>query len=212
MSALERLAELGSATIYEARGRRGLVDVDLIQVLPGTAIAGTARTVRCAQDDNRGVHELVAHITPGDVAVLTMPEARPIALIGDLLVTQLRQQGAVGVLVDASVRDVDALRELGLPVWTRWIRAHGATKDTRGEVGVTVTVGGAEIADGDAIIVDVDGATVVPAADVDEAVRLGEAREAKEAASRAQYLAGRISYDLYGFREQDAAADALGAR
>lgn len=204
--AADTLAELrraGVATVYEARGRQGLVDTDFIQVIPGSRAAGPARTVRCAQDDNRGVHELVARIQPGEVAVLTMPEPTPVALIGDLLVTQLRERGAMAVLVDAGVRDIEELRIMGLPIWTRWVRIRGATKDTRGQVDAEVQVGGATIRSGDIVILDADGVVVVPAEYAESAVELAQAREAKEAASRAKYLDGHLSYDLYGFRAED---------
>lgn len=205
-AAVEVLRAAGAATVYEARGRNGLIDVDLIQLVPGSKVAGPARTVLCAQDDNRGVHELCAHIQPGDIAVLTMPEARPIALIGDLLVTQLQLAGAAGILCDASIRDVDELREMGIPIWSRWIRAHGASKSRRGEVGATVEIGGAAIASGDILVLDADGAAVVPAGEVDAAVELVRAREAKEAALRERWRAGEQSYDAYGFRAEDEGA------
>ncbi|PEG36839.1 dimethylmenaquinone methyltransferase [Mycolicibacterium agri] len=201
--AVAELRKAGTATVYEARGRRGLIDVDLIQLIPGSCAAGPARTVLCAQDDNRGVHELVARIQPGEIAVMTMPVATPVALIGELLVTQLKERGAAAILVDAAVRDVDALRDLGVPVWTRWIRIRGATKNTRGEVDAGVQIGGAEIRSGDIVILDSDGAAVVPADEAERAVELAHARQAKEAASLAKYRNGEISYDLYGFRTED---------
>ncbi|MGV9799626.1 RraA family protein [Mycobacterium sp. NPDC003449] len=200
---VDELGRSGVATVYEARGRQGLIDAEFIQLIPGSRAAGPARTVRCAQNDNRGVHELVASLRPGEIAVLTMPEAAPVALIGDLLVTQIRARGAAGILVDASIRDAEELRKMGLPIWTRWIRVRGATKDTRGEVDADVEIGGATIRTGDIVILDSDGAAVVPADEARRAVELAKAREAKEAASRAKYLDGHISYDLYGFRAED---------
>ncbi|RWR25211.1 dimethylmenaquinone methyltransferase [Agrococcus lahaulensis] len=202
-TALSTLAAAGAATVYEARGRKGLVDVDLIQLVPGSRAAGPARTVMCAQDDNRGVHELCAHIQPGDIAVLAMPEPAPIALIGDLLVTQLQVAGAAAILCDASVRDVEELRAMGIPIWTRWIRAAGAGKSTRGQVGAAVTIGGATIRTGDIVVLDADGAAVVPAEELDESVELVQAREQKETGLRERWRAGEQSYDAYGFRAED---------
>ena len=130
-----RLAQLGSATVYEAGGRRGYVEADLIQVLPGSRAAGPARTVVCAQDDNLMVHAAMAELEPGEVLVLTMPEPRPVALIGELLATQAKVRRAAAILVDASVRDRDELVDLGLPIWARWVRVHGAVKETPGTIG-----------------------------------------------------------------------------
>ena len=106
--------------------------------LPGSRAAGPARTVRCAQDDNLMVHAAMAELQPGEVLVLTMPEPRPVALVGDLLATQAKVHGAAAVLVDASVRDVEELAELGLPIWARWVRVQGAVKRTAGSIGEPV--------------------------------------------------------------------------
>lgn len=194
-------ARLGTATVYEAAGRTGMIDADLIQVIPGTAVAGPARTVRCGQDDNLMVHAAMAALQPGEVLVLTMPEPAPVALVGDLLLTQAKGRGAAGVLVDAAVRDADELRELGLPVWARWVRVRGATKDAVGALDVPVTVGGAEIASGDTVVMDADGAAVVPAGRTHEVLAAAREREEREAAKRARLQAGALSYDLDGLRE-----------
>src|SRR4029450_13028955 len=82
------LARLGSATVHEAAGRAPVVDVQLIQVVPGSRAAGPARTVRCGQDDNLMVHAAVAEAEPGEVLVLTMPEPRAVALVGELLAAE----------------------------------------------------------------------------------------------------------------------------
>ena len=112
MSELAELARLGSATVYEAGGRGGYIDAVLRQIVPGSRIAGPARTVRCGQDDNLMVHAVIERIEPGDVVVLSMPEPRPVALVGDLLATQAKVAGAAGLLIDASVRDVEELAPL----------------------------------------------------------------------------------------------------
>lgn len=203
--ALQELASLGSATVYEASGRKGLVDVDLIQIVPGSAVAGPARTVRCGQGDNRAVHASIARLQPGEVLVLTMPEPAPVALVGELLVTQAKAHGAAALLVDASVRDVAELRELGLPVWARWVRMRGATKTERGTLDEPVTVGGARIASGDIVVLDADGAVVVERADVDRVLQASLKRQQGEAEKRKAFAAGEMSYDIYGMRAEDAA-------
>ena len=200
MSPYDELARLGSATIYEAGGRRGFVDADMHRIVPGSRAAGPARTVRCGQGDNLMVHAAMAEVRAGDVLVLTMPEPAPFALFGDLLATQASEQGAAAVLVDASVRDVEDLAELGLPVWARYIRIQGATKQAVGEIDVPVVVGGATIRPGDAVVLDGDGIAVVPADDVTTVLDAAHEREAREAAKREQLQAGRLSYDLDGLR------------
>jgi 4-hydroxy-4-methyl-2-oxoglutarate aldolase len=196
----EQLARLGSATVHEAAGRSQVVDLDLVQVIPGSRAAGPARTVRCGQDDNLMVHAAVAEAEPGEVLVLTMPEPRPVALVGELLATQAQGRGVVALLVDAAVRDVEELREVGLPVWARWVRVCGADKKVPGTIGEPVVVGGATIRRGDAVVLDADGAVVVEQERVEDVLGAARERAAREAEKRAKLEAGALSYDLDGLR------------
>ncbi len=199
MSAIfDDLAALGSATVYEAGGRREYVDADLIQVIPGSRVCGPARTVLCGQDDNLMVHAAMAVVRPGEVLVLTMPEPRPVALIGDLLATQAKAQGAAGLLVDASIRDLMELTEMGLPIWARWVRVRGADKTRAGVIGVPVTVGGALIRQGDLLVLDADGVAVVEVERVDEVLAASRERARREEVKRAKLQAGELSFELDG--------------
>jgi 4-hydroxy-4-methyl-2-oxoglutarate aldolase len=200
-SAFAELAELGSATVHEAGGRLAVVDFDLVQVIPGSRAAGPARTVRCAQDDNLMVHAAVAEAKPGEVLVLTMPEPRAVALVGDLLATQAQGRGVAALLVDAAVRDVEELRELGLPIWARFVRVRGAEKKTPGTIGEPVTVGGAGIRQGDVVVLDADGVVVVPQERVGEVLAAARERAEREVEKRAKLEAGALSYDLDGLRQ-----------
>jgi 4-hydroxy-4-methyl-2-oxoglutarate aldolase len=198
----DELAQLGSATVYEAGGRRGYVDAELIQVVPGSRACGPARTVSCGQDDNLMVHAAMAALQAGEVLVLTMPEPRPVALVGDLLATQAKAQGAAAILVDASVRDVEELADLGLPIWARWVRVKGATKDIAGSIGQPVTVGGATIRNGDILVLDADGVAVVEQERIDEVLEASRERLERERVKREKLQAGALSYDLDGLREK----------
>ncbi len=198
---LQRLSKLGVATIYEASRREGLIDIPLIQLIPGSHVAGPARTVLCGQDDNLMVHAAIEHIQPGEVVVLTMPEPAPVALVGELLATQVKVRGAAGMLIDAAVRDVEELVELGLPVWTRFVRVKGATKIVVGELNGMVSVGGARISPSDIVILDADGGVCVRQERAEEVLKAAEARCEKEAHLREKLTAGEITYDLHGLRE-----------
>ena len=196
-----RLGELGVATVYEASGREGLIDIPLSQLMPGSRAAGPARTVLCGQDDNLMVHAVIEQIQPGEVLVLSMPEPAPVALIGDLLATQIKVRDAAGILVDAAVRDVEELVKLGLPIWTRFIRVKGATKSKVGELNIAVSVGGTRISLGDVVVLDTDGGVCVKRERAEEVLKASEARFEKETRLREKLAAGEISYNLHGLRE-----------
>jgi 4-hydroxy-4-methyl-2-oxoglutarate aldolase len=194
------LARLGVATVHEAAGRTGIVDLPLTRVVPGSRVAGPARTALCAPGDNTMVHAAVAHAEPGDVLVLTSADPAPVALVGDLLATQARVRGAAGMLVDGAVRDLDELAELGLPIWTRFVRAQGATKGEVGRLDVPVVVGGVEINPGDLVVMDCDGAVVVSAGRVSQVLPAARERAERETTVRQRYRDGELSYDLQGLR------------
>jgi 4-hydroxy-4-methyl-2-oxoglutarate aldolase len=197
----DELARLGSATVHEAAARSPVVDVGLVQVIPGSRAAGPARTVVCGQDDNLMVHAAVAQAEPGEVLVLTMPEPRPIALVGELLATQAKGRGVVALLVDAAVRDLEELRELGLPIWARYVRVSGAEKSVPGSIGQQVVVAGATIRQGDAVVLDADGAVVVERERIDEVLASARERAERERVKREKLEAGELSYDLDGLRQ-----------
>lgn len=202
ISEAAELARLGSATVYEAGGRRGYVEADLVQIVPGSAAAGPARIARCGQDDNLMAHAVMAEVQPGDVLVLTMPRPAPVALVGELLATQAKARGAAAILVDASVRDAAQLAELGLPVWARWVRIRGATKKILGEIDVPVVVGAATIRPGDVLVLDRDGVAVVDRERVGEVLAASRQREEHEIVKRGRLEAGELSWETDGLRER----------
>jgi 4-hydroxy-4-methyl-2-oxoglutarate aldolase len=194
------LADFGTATVCEAAGGEGIVDVDLKQVVPGSRVAGPARTILCGQGDNLAVHEALATVRPGEVLVITMPEPAPFGAVGELVVIQARACGAAGMLVDVAVRDVAELKEIGLPIWARFVRVRGTSKTDPGRLDVPVVVGGATIRPGDVVVMDDDGAVVVPAERVEEVAEGARAREDKESRLRPKLRAGELTYDLLGLR------------
>lgn len=194
-------AQLGVATVHEAAGRTGIIDIPLTQVVPGSRVAGPARTALCAPGDNTMVHAAVAHANPGDILVLTSIEPAPVALVGELLATQAQTRGVAGILVDGAVRDLEELATIGLPIWARFVRARGATKGEVGRLDVPVVVGGTEIRPGDLVMLDCDGAMALPSERVDEVLSLALERAERERAMRQRYASGELSYDVQGLRE-----------
>jgi 4-hydroxy-4-methyl-2-oxoglutarate aldolase len=198
---VQSFSRFGVSTVYEAAGRRGLIDAPFIPILPDSRAAGPARTVLCGQDDHLMVHAVMEQIEPGEILVLTMPEPRPVALMGDLMVFQARRRQVAGILVDAAVRDVPELRQLGVPIWTRYISARAAGKAIVGSIGAPVTVGGVQIRQGDIVVLDADGGVVVPAETAKAVLEACVARDARDASILRQLEAGALTYDLHGLRK-----------
>jgi 4-hydroxy-4-methyl-2-oxoglutarate aldolase len=199
---IDQFAQMGVATIYEASGRNGLIDSPLERLIPNSKVAGLARTVLCAQGDNLMMHAVLATVQRGEILVLTMPEPEAVALIGDLLVTQAIECGVAGILVNAAVRDADELRQMGLPIWTRFIRAKGATRTSLGAINIPVQIGGVVIHPKDLVVMDGDGAVAVPAAQIETVYEASLTRVSRETELRQRFAAGQLSLDVYGLRQQ----------
>jgi 4-hydroxy-4-methyl-2-oxoglutarate aldolase len=136
------------------------------------------------------------------VIVLAMPEPEPVALVGEVIAVQAKVRGASGLLIDGAIRDADELRELGLPVWARFVRARGAVKEEAGKLDAPVTVGGVRVEAGDVVVMDGDGAVVVEAGRAEEVLEAARSREADEAAMMDKLRAGALTLDLLGLREK----------
>jgi LmbE family N-acetylglucosaminyl deacetylase len=100
----------------------------------------------------------------------------------------------------ASLSAIAELKEIGLPIWARFVRVRGTSKTDPGRLDVPVVVGGATIRPGDVVVMDDDGAVVVPAERVEDVAEGARAREDKESRLRPKLRAGELTYDLLGLR------------
>ncbi|WP_030868295.1 4-carboxy-4-hydroxy-2-oxoadipate aldolase/oxaloacetate decarboxylase [Streptomyces sp. NRRL S-37] len=199
---VEALAGYGVATISEAMGRTGLLGPGMRPIQQGVRIAGTAVTVLSWPGDNLMIHAAVEQCGEGDVLVVTTTSPSTDGMFGELFATALRRRGVRGLIINAGIRDTQELREMGFAAWSRAVSAQGTVKATGGSVNVPVAVDGQVIRPGDVIVADDDGVVVVPREKARETAEASEARENKEAASRAAFIEGQLGLDRYGLREK----------
>jgi 4-hydroxy-4-methyl-2-oxoglutarate aldolase len=192
----ETLRKLGSATLGESGGLA--TDRRLKPAWPGATLAAPAYPVGCTPGDNLAVHVAVTTAPAGSVLVVDVGLVPDRGYWGEVLTTAAEAAGLVGLVIDGGVRDVAALQAHGFPVFSSTIALTGASKDQRGTVSRPVKVGGVMVAQGDWVVGDVDGVTVVPGSALDEVVEAGLAREAKEAGFFAALKAGQTTVQLLG--------------
>jgi 4-hydroxy-4-methyl-2-oxoglutarate aldolase len=189
-------AQLGSATLGESGGQP--MSPRIKAAWNGARISAPAFPVTCAAADNLAIHVAVAEGPPGHVLVVSVGTEHEYGYWGEVLTTGAEARGIVGLVIDGGVRDISALEAHGFPAFSALIALRGATKEHPGRIGGQSVVGDVVVHEGDWIVADADGVTVIAKADIPAVLAAGQAREAKEEKFFEALRAGQTTIDLLG--------------
>ena len=154
-------AAYASSILADVAGRRGALDGRIQALTPHMRVCGPAFTVEVRAGDNLMIHAAMALARPGDVLVIDGKADRSCALMGSIMLNACKVLGLAGVVLDASIRDTEELRELGFPVWSIGASPNGPTKFVPGRINWPITCGDVAVHPGDLVVGDADGVVVV---------------------------------------------------
>jgi 4-hydroxy-4-methyl-2-oxoglutarate aldolase len=199
VSLLHQASQLSSATLHESAGRAGALPCAIKPIDPAMVVCGRAYPVRCPPGDNLWIHRALADAGPGEVLVVSVGAGVEFGYWGEIMGTAAFSRGLAGLVISGGVRDVTALRKLGLPTFSGCVSIRGTVKDPSGDgaIGETVTIGDIVVSRGDLVFGDADGVVVLSPKLARVAVPASIAREAKEAIIMDSIRAGALTLDVY---------------
>ena len=200
---IDTLSAVSTATLTTLLLKKGLRNVWLRGAKPlrpdQPRLAGPAFTMRFvpAREDlatpdswasPRSTRAAIEEMPEGCIAVVDAMAIRDAGIFGDILCARMRKRGVIALVTDGVVRDVEGVVATGLPVWCQGCAAPPSIAALT-FVGwqEPVGCGGVAVFPDDAIVVDADGAVVIPKALVDEIARLAPEQERLE-----QWIIGEI--------------------
>ncbi|NBP46128.1 MAG: RraA family protein [Betaproteobacteria bacterium] len=185
----------------------GLMSSRMRRVTQGHVV-GPAITALCRPGDNLMMHRSLSLAQPGDVLVVVSQGETSAAQWGDIATRFAKKRGLAGVIVQGSVRDVDAVTELGFPVWATEVSPVHADKGKLGGVNIPVVCGGVLVHPGDLIAADGDGVIVIQRRHAETVIAGAEAKMRREEEVASRIEAGEMLWNLTG---SSTAFDKLGA-
>jgi regulator of RNase E activity RraA len=209
---LQRLAELDTNTVSDA--------LDFLQ-LPGAVVGirplwdcpkvvGRASTVKLAPktDAVPGVHlisPVIDAITTDDRVLVIAGGLDGISCWGDIIANAAVTKGIRGSVIDGFSRDIDGSASIGYPVYGRGVTMISArNRVVQVDSGVTIRVGGVDVAQDDYVIADRCGSVFIPAAVIDQVLALSERIAAREAGMIDAVRSGRSVADVMHDRQFEA--------
>ena len=187
------LAQVTTATITTIFLKKGLRNVWLRGTRPlrpgQPRIVGRAFTLRFvpAREDlatpeswssPKSTRAAIEAMPAGCVAVVDAMGVTDAGIFGDILCARMAKRGVAALVTDGVMRDAAGVLSTGLPVWCNGVSAPPSV------AGLTfvnwqepIGCGGVAVFPGDVIVVDDDGAVLIPAALVEDVAKLGPEQE-----------------------------------
>ncbi|WP_068717064.1 RraA family protein [Vibrio tritonius] len=170
LNLLPEYEQLPVANVADKMNRIAVLgqDIRLISKPSKPIMAGFAITVKVRAGDNLMLHAALEMAGPNDVIVVSNEGDRSRAIMGEIMVTYAKYDRKIaGIVLDAPIRDIDALSQMDFPLFTTGSNPAGPFKEGPGEVNTPIAVGGVAVCPGDLILGDADGVIAIPLKDAE---------------------------------------------
>ena len=182
---------------------------------PGQVLVGRARTLRFLpkREDlveaqygtvtGRPHRMAIESIEPGQVLVVDAGGSLEAGVAGDMYTRRVQARGGSGIVIDGAVRDIGAIRQVGLPVFCRGVHGAGISRALMSvDIDQPVRIGGVSVFPGDVLLGDVNGVVAIPPQEVEALVEYGLEHDAQERFTRAKLAEGYPLHRVYPLDEE----------
>jgi regulator of RNase E activity RraA len=195
---LAQLALAEVATIGHWR-RWGFPNRAIQRVGAGASVVGTAVTVACPSEDNSIVHHAVSMLREGDVLVIDRLGDTEVACWGGGVNHAAKLQGANAVIIDGPCTDIREIEASGLPIWCRGTTGRTSLPlGSAGRINVPVSIGGAVVMPGDAVLCDDDGIVILSPGEIATVAKRAIEHQERTRGTLVSLDAGKLLGELSG--------------
>lgn len=160
-------------------------------VFQNCKMVGPAYTIRVAVNDSAIVYYAMKQAPKGSVIVIDRLGDEVYACAGEIVAQSAKALGMAGVVIDGPSTDVQAMREIGLPVFSTGLSPVTTSLfGLSGEYNIPIQCGGTVVNPGDIIFGDDNGVIVIPPKKAEELLLKAEAADRKEVELRAVFETG----------------------
>lgn len=176
---IKEIKTMDTASISDAMDKLGIPCglLGIQAVIPGMKICGEAFTVHyvpCGMEKGT-VGDFIDDVRPGQVVVIDNGGRTYCTVWGDIMTFTAKTKGIEGTLIDGVCRDVDGIRKIGYPVYSKGkYMVTGKERVQVDSVNVPVAVSGVQVRPDDIILADESGAVCIPKEKAEEVLSLAK--------------------------------------
>jgi 4-hydroxy-4-methyl-2-oxoglutarate aldolase len=193
---LAAFANSPTGHLVDSMNGRGALAYKIKPVSEATVFCGVALTCEAGPADCLATFGTLDVLRPGDVVVVKADSFTETAVIGDLLLGMMKNNGAAAFVTDGLVRDTPGIRAVGIPCFAAGVTPNSPAKNGPGTVGLPIVVGGVAVDSGDIVVGDVDGVVIVPRLRIAETLKHLATVRKLEAGLEAKVKAGLKKSDI----------------